>query len=153
VDRMWERLLEIVLFIRTGQHRTLAQILKAFLGAKVDQSSINGTEMSKLNAIFTFLKSLYIQPGVKTSKLATDQPHFYTLVTSLHALNLVNLYGAPELKRKLTEMSRIISGTANPPNGLTKTYKEYIELSSKQTTHPGRRLSRQNKFAEIIAAL
>jgi hypothetical protein len=40
VDRIWERLLEIVLFLRTKKHRTLAQILKAFIGEKVDKASI-----------------------------------------------------------------------------------------------------------------
>jgi hypothetical protein len=152
VDRMWERLLEIVLFVRTGQHRTLAQMLKAFLG-KVDDSKITGQEMSTIRRIFKFLKSVYAQSGVKTSRLAKDQPHFYTMVTSLHALRLIDQYGYDDLKRRLVNMSRIIDGKTSPPKGKAKALKQYMELSSKQTTHPGRRASRQNLFAELIESL
>lgn len=152
VDRMWERLLEIVLFVRTGQHRTLAQILKAFLG-KVDDSKITSDEMSTLKSTFEFLRSFYAQAGVKTSKLAKDQPHFYTMVTSLRALGLMDQYGIDDLQRRLLQMSKIIDGKMPPPKGKAKALKEYIDLSSKQTTHPGRRASRQHLFAELIAAL
>jgi Protein of unknown function DUF262 len=152
VDRMWERLLEIVLFVRTGQHRTLAQILKAFLG-KVDDSKITIEEISYLRKIFGLLKSFYSEAGVKTSRLAKDQPHFYTMVTSLHALGLIDKYGVDDLKRRLLQMSRIIDGKKSPPKGKAKALKEYLDLSSKQTTHPGRRATRQSLFVELVAGL
>jgi hypothetical protein len=153
VDRMWERLLEIALFVRTGQHRTLAQILKAFLGKTVDDAKLTSKEKSKLNGIFKFLKSVYTESGVKTSRLAKDQPHFYTMVTSLHALSLIDQYGEDDLKRRLVKMSRILDEKERPPKGKGNAFKEYVELSSKQTTHPGRRASRQKLFAELIASL
>jgi hypothetical protein len=55
------------------------------VGAKVDKSRITGAKMAKLKRIFKFLRSAYAQPELNTSKLATDQPHFYTLVASLHS--------------------------------------------------------------------
>ena len=120
VDRIWERLLEIVLFLRTGQHRTLAQILNAFIGSKVDNSRISRAEMVVLTHLFSFIRGLYAQPGVGASKLATDQPHFYTMVTSIHALGLIDKYGAGELRRKLIVLSRIIDAKTPPPKGMAK---------------------------------
>jgi hypothetical protein len=151
VDRMWERLLEIVLFVRTGQHRTLAQILKAFIGAKVDNSRITSDEMAHLRRIFKFLKNLYTNAGVKVSKLATDQPHFYTMVTAVYGLGLMERFG--DLERRLVEISKLIDGKQQPPRGTTKTLKDYMELSSKQTTHPGRRASRQGLFVTLLEAV
>jgi hypothetical protein len=153
VDRIWERLLEIVLFVRTGQHRTLAQILKSFIGVKVDSSKITSQEMSQLRHLFTFLRGVYAQAGVKTSKMATDQTHFYTMITSIHTLHLVNHYGIATLKKKLVKLSRIIDGKAQPPQGKVNAFREYMELSSKQTTHPGRRATRQERFAELVEVL
>jgi hypothetical protein len=153
IDRMWERLLEIALFIRTKQHRTLAQILQAFLGSKVNEGRLTAVEMQTLRRLFAFLKSLYTQPGMKKSRLATDQPHFYTMVTSIYDLNLRELYGDIELKRKVVGFSKLMSEESKPSREIAKNFKEYMTLSSKQTTHPGRRASRQEEFAKIIEAL
>lgn len=153
VDRMWEKLLEIVLFIRTGEHRTLAQTLKAFTGGKADSSRITVAERGSLRKLFAFLRSAYGQDGISKSRLATDQPHNYTMMTSIHALNLETLYGRDELKRRLKEMARLLDGKRKPPQGKGHVFKEYMELSSKQTTHPGRRASRQEKFSELVDAL
>ena len=153
VDRAWERLLEIVLFVRTGQHRTLAQILRAFIGSNVDESRITSEEMAQLRKIFKFLRELYSRPSVKTSKLVADQPHFYTMVTSIHAVDLIDHFGAMELKSRLERLAQIIDGKDKAPKGKAKVLKEYIALSSKQTTHPGRRKARQELFVELVEAI
>lgn len=153
VDRMWERLLEIILFARTKQHRTLAQILKAFIGSKVDDSRINGQEMLRLKSLFKFLRSLYAQKGMKESRLARDQPHFYTMVTSLLATPIEKQYGTDDLKRRLLEVSRVLDKKAAAPKGKHAALKEYMELSSRQTTHPGRRDARQKLFLDLIDAV
>jgi len=59
VDRMWEKLLEVALFVRTKEHRTLAQILKAFTGEaltteKVNSAKLSSTERSILKKLFFF---------------------------------------------------------------------------------------------------
>jgi hypothetical protein len=152
VDRMWERMLEIVLFARTKQHRTLSQILKTFLGTE-NSSKLTSEERSTLKAIFKLLRSLYARAGIKESRLAKDQPHFYTMVTAILALNLIGQYGSDDLQRRLAAMSQIIDGKAHAPRGMAKVLKEYMELSSKQTTHPGRRAARQERFAELLEAV
>jgi Protein of unknown function DUF262 len=49
VDRMWERLVEIVLFCRTGKHRVPGQILKNFINSKAgdDTTKITNSHRSK----------------------------------------------------------------------------------------------------------
>jgi hypothetical protein len=152
VDRVWEKLLEIVLFVRSKQHRTLAQILKAFVGGKVDHQRITSKERSTLRYMFSFLRSLYSNPDVKTSRLATDQPHFYTMVTTLYDLDLLKEPQA-SLKRTLAEMALLIDGKRAAPPGKGMTLKQYMELSSKQTTHPGRRTARQELFVKLMESL
>ena len=153
VDRAWERLLEIVLFVRTGQHRTLAQILRAFIGSSVDESRITSEEMAQLRKTFKFLRELYSRPSVKTSKLVADQPHFYTMVTSIHAVDLIDHFGAMELKSRLERLAQIVDGKDKAPKGKAKVLKEYLALSSKQTTHPGTRKARQELFVELVEAI
>ena len=155
VDRVWERLLEIVLFIRTRKHRTLAQILRAFIGSGEgdDHTRMTSEEKARLRKIFTFLRELYSEPTVESSKLVSDQPHFYTMVTSIHAMNLIEDFGSPVLKNKLAGLAEVIDGKKKAPIRKSKTRKEYMDLSSKQTTHPNRRKSRQELFVDLLKAI
>ena len=54
IDRMWERLVELVLFCRTGKHRTPGQILKSFIrSTNVDErTKIKKEELKQLRACF-----------------------------------------------------------------------------------------------------
>jgi len=74
------------------------------------------------------------------------------MVTSIHSLNLIEEYGDSDLKRRLVAVAGIIDGTLAPPHGKSRVLKEYMDLSSKQTIHPGRRASRQKLFAELLEA-
>jgi hypothetical protein len=71
VDRTWERLVEIVLFCRTGKHRAPGQILKSFIKGKGgdEKAAITLAEVKKLNVIFNFLDKAYKETELgKTSK-------------------------------------------------------------------------------------
>jgi Protein of unknown function DUF262 len=150
VDRVWERMLEIVLFVRTRQHRTLAQILKGFMSTKVDRGAITSEELRELRRLFATLKSIFAPAGMKKSRLATDQTHFYTMVTSLFALDLQERYGLAELKRKMEVFAGILDNQSPPPKGTSKRFRQYMELSSRQTTNPGRREDRQKAFEGLM---
>jgi hypothetical protein len=52
VDRMWERLVEIVLFNRTQSHRQPGQVLKAFIKTEgdTDTTAITSVELKKLRS-------------------------------------------------------------------------------------------------------
>ncbi len=159
VDRMWERLLEIALFFRTGKHRPPAAILKSFIEGHAEQqrAKLTPDEKKEITACFKFLSACY-QAGLAQTRLATDQTHFYTMVTSLSAGKLL----APKnnrppdynaLKLKLLKFGSIIDGKTKPPAALSKAVKDYQVRSVKQTTHIGQREARQARFLEIINAL
>jgi len=91
VERMWERLTEIALFARSLKHRAPVSILKAFITSKPSDlnAPLNSTELSSFRNVFTFLDEAYKKYShLLSSKLATDQPQFYTLVTVVLPSNL-----------------------------------------------------------------
>lgn len=152
VDRMWERLTEIALFERTKKHRAPVDILKGFISGGTTNERLVASEVASLRSAFKFLAHLYRQDGFATSKLATDQPQFYTLVTSLLATDLLTKYTQAELIRKLlafrtaTEAGRVVGP-------VRKLVREYHEVSAKQTTHPSRRERRQQLLVESVTLL
>jgi hypothetical protein len=89
VDRMWERLVEIVLFCRTGKHRAPGQILKNFIKSKTgdDTAKITPAEVKKLDSVFVFLDAAYKETVLSDTRLARDTIHFYTMVTT-HLLQI-----------------------------------------------------------------
>ena len=152
VDRMWERLTEIALFSRTEKHRAPAEILKAFIKAG-DQTNTRMTkaEGNKLREAFDYIATAYRKaPELMTSRFATDQPQFYTLITSLLSTDLMRRCAADELAHKLVAARRIIDGNAPVPDVLKQAINDYNELSTKRTTHPARREKRQEILIRVI---
>jgi hypothetical protein len=159
VDRMWERLVEIVLFNRTQSHRQPGQVLKAFIKTEgdTDTTAITSVELKKLRRCFGFLDRCYVETALGDSRLARDLPHFYTMITTLLSSDLLDADGAPpdypKLRKKLLSFARLLPVDAKPPSDVAEALKEYKNAAGRQTTHPGRRRTRQEKFLEIIAAL
>ena len=157
VDRMWERLVEIALFARTGKHRASAQILKSFIRGEDDEerAKLTPNEKKRLATCFTFLAKAYKVIGA--SRLATDQPHFYTLVTTLLSTEILfppaeKTVDEKGLIRKLSVFAKILEG-GKVPKKIAPDFEEYIEASVRQTTHPGQRDQRQERFLQILEAL
>ncbi len=156
VDRMWELLVEMILFLRTGVHRNPIEILKSFIRAKAGQpgqKSISGKEQKQLRAIFGFLAKAYKTKRLVNTRLCTNQIHFYTMVTSIIAGNLLDQFSASELTRKLVAFGQIIDEKAVTPRKLEETVATYRDLSARQTTHVSRREMRQVQFIKVIEAL
>ncbi len=156
VDRMWERMLEIVLFSRTGKHRPPAEILKGFI--RIPDSppkKVNAIEVAKLRRAFEFLEKAYKTSDLVSTPLAANQIHFYIVITSLLSKDLIQTFGEVELRRKLVSFGKMIDGSEpmHKSKMLTATIKKYLELSQKQTTHIGRREERTDKFIEAITAM
>jgi hypothetical protein len=152
VDRMWERLLELVLFARTGNHRKPVEILKEFMtSGKGVHAKISRAELKKLRAVFDFLRDAY-KGSIGTSRLATDQTHFYTMVTSISRADLIKTYGANALLKKLDAMATLLGG-AKPPSTVKKKFDRYQELSVSKTTDASRRSERDKLFVELVGAL
>jgi hypothetical protein len=154
VNRMWERMTEISLFSRTPhQHRAPAEILKAFINpARKPNKRLNKAELNKLRAAFGFLEQTYRHNSeLLGTKLVTDQPQFYTLITTLLSTDLIDRY--PDLDKRIVATARILDGTDTPPKAIKRAVAEYKLAATKQTTHPSRRDIRQKMFCKIIGAV
>jgi uncharacterized protein DUF262 len=156
VDRMWERLLELVLFLRTKKHRKPVEILKSFI-SKPDHPSprLAGSEEKELRRIFIFLGQVYKTTPLAGTRLATDQTHFYTMVTALIGGGLLDSIGAGPLTNKLGRFANILEGNETLPeeHAASEHIKKYRETSAKQTTDVSRRDDRQTQFIAAIDAL
>jgi uncharacterized protein with ParB-like and HNH nuclease domain len=153
VDRMWERLTEIALFLRTKQHRSPAEILKAFIVPdRKKNKKLTEEELAKFRQVFGFLADAYrTHPRLAKSGFASDQPSFYTLVTTLLSTTILDDYSAPQLKKRLENAAKFIEGdkvTKYPK--VKKMLSSYEEAATKQTTHPGRRETRQEVLLHLI---
>lgn len=169
VDRMWERLLEIVLFCRTREHREPRNVLKRFIASKEQDDegeesamdhAITSSEKRTLQTVFSFLADCYKTSTLGETMLATDPPHFYTMVTSLIASDL--LLGSPrqapdrdELKRKLLQFSKHLPDRARLPSDrrMAVAMREYKQAAARGTAQTGQRETRQKRFIELIKAL
>jgi hypothetical protein len=152
-DRMWERLFELALFVRSGgKHRKPSEILKSFIKAPtVAHPKLSGSERSKLNCIFAFLADAYRATDLAKTRLGTDQTHFYTMATALLSTNLVEETDANHLAESLTAFGLAIDGT---PLIKSKAYgaliRSYQEFSAKQTSDVSRRAKREQLFIDAI---
>jgi hypothetical protein len=162
VDRMWERLLEIALFQRTRKHRKPVEILKSFISLREKQAKLTAVEKGKLRKLFTVLATAYRTSELKDTRLATDQTHFYVMITSLIGSDS-NLNGESELLafdesdlvRQLVSFGKIIDGISPMPKSrtLARVIRRYLDLSTKQTTDVSRREERQKLFTEAAVLL
>jgi hypothetical protein len=162
VDRMWERLVEIALFCRTKKHRRPSHILKSFIHGSDDKekAKITSAEMKELQACFMFLAETYSRTALGKSRFATDQTHFYTMITSLLSSQLLCVKdGVPPDKRsiqkKLLAFAAMIDRSALPKGApkLVEAIKDYREKSTKQTTDASQREEREKLFLQIVEAL
>lgn len=164
VDRMWERLLEIVLFLRSRQHRKPVDILKSFIragrqgsarpSAQGDQSfqGLTQKETRQLGGVFRFCRSAYAK-GLSDTPLASDQAHFYTMATSLIDSDLLRRYDHPTLTAKLISLGMVLDGKRDRPPRLSRLIGRYLNLSSDRTTDSDRREERQDLFVKLVDAI
>jgi hypothetical protein len=156
VDRMWELLLEIVLFARTNKHKKPVEILKGFI-SKPDKPSprLTAAETQRLRKVFKFLGKAYGDTALADTPMATEQAHFYSMVTSIIGSDLLTQYGAEILAQRLALFGQILDGKTSLPNehpadvAITK----YRQIVSAKTTDVGRREERQKQLIAAVAAL
>ncbi len=155
VNRMWERMTEIALYSRSHQHRAPADILKAFINPdRAKNRRLSESELGKLRAVFGFLEGAYRRhPELADSRVATDQPQFYTLVTTLLSTNLLDQYPTQDLEARILAGAKIVDGTAPTPPELKRAIGEYRVAAQKQTTHPKPREKRQQVLMRMIGSV
>lgn len=153
VDRMWERLVEIGMYLRTRSHRRPAEVLQAFIAGTNQSGVLSKNQIKQLRDVFGFLKSAYsAHPNLKASSLATDQPQFYTLVTTLLESPLLTRFNNRDLGRKLARVAEAISRSTQIASISKKKLDTYTDLSTKATADPGRRKDRSKLLVEMIEA-
>ena len=157
VDRMWQQLLEVVLFYQTKQHRKPVDILKSFITGSRDQKSefpaLTTAEQKGVRRVFKFLSQAYKTSELRTTTLATDQTHFYTTITSVIATDLITKYPEEELARKLVAFGHVVDGKREKPAAKADVVEKYLELSRDRTTDTPRRQERQRIFLDVVNAL
>ena len=111
VDRMWELLLEIVLFGRTRKHRKPVEILKNFI-SKPDKPSprLTAAEAQRLRKVFKFFGQAYDSTTLASTRMATEQTHFYSMVTAVIGGDLLHHYDAETLMQRLASFGQILEG-------------------------------------------
>jgi len=155
VDRMWERLTEIALFARERHHRAPSEILKSFINLeeKVNQR-LKEKDLVELRRAFGFLADAYRHnPKLTNTRFATDQPQFYTLITTLLSTDLLDRYPTIELEKRIFAAARVIDGNDPVPPTLKRAIDEYRVAAAKQTTHPASRERRQQVLIRLIDAV
>lgn len=155
-DRMWEKLMDLVLFMRNGNvHSKGAVALKKFMSKESKEPSLTAEEKKKLTRTFSFLTKAY-RKGLGETRLATDYVHFYIMATSLLKQEIFPVATSEEqrseLMRRLIEFGKRMHEEPKPPTEETDMGK-YLVLSSKQTTDAKKRISREKMFADILREL
>jgi hypothetical protein len=147
VDRMWERLTEIALFVATPKHKTPGMILRSFIEPNQAQDDrLTKQQEAVLRSVFSFLKWLYSNSNFGASKLATDQPQFYTLTTTLLSSDWISRLGRDGLVECLQRFRTMLEA------GVEDAAREWSDLSTKQTTNPGRRARRQELLEQALGS-
>jgi uncharacterized protein with ParB-like and HNH nuclease domain len=158
VDRMWERLVEIAIFSKDGQHRAPAGILKSFIDFSDGKHKnlnklLTEAEQTRLRLSFGFLADAYRHsPELAKTTLATDQPQFYTLITTLLSSDLLTRHqnSRSELEQRIFTAAQMIEREIETPDSLTRVLTKYRQASAKQTTHPSQRDIRQKMLLRMI---
>jgi hypothetical protein len=158
VDRMWQQLLEIALFLRTKKHRKPIDILKSFISGSHDPTqrfpAVTAPEQKALRDLFRFIASAYRSSDLRATSLATDQTRFYTMITSLIDSDLLVRLSGADLTAKLVSFGHILDKkTPKPAGTIGQALNRYVVLSSDRTTDTPRREERQRKFIGILDAL
>lgn len=155
IDRMWELMLELALFVLTGKHRKPVEILRGFISKKhVNEQRLTIAAERKLRYVFRFLSTVFTKKNLGNSRFANDQTQFYSLITAILRSNWINTFGSDALMNKIARVACFIDGQGT--NGLStevqKKLKQYIEMTRKQTTDISKRQERENLITAAIEA-
>lgn len=151
VDKMWQKLLEILLFTVSKEHIKPSDILKGFISKKdkVASVKVDIAVIRQIQHLFHFYWKLYRQKSLINSQIAKDQTHFYTSVTTIIKYDLLNKIGESLLMDKMMIFNNLLDGTVTDKRFDSK-IKKYKSLSESHTTDGAKRLERESIFKEII---
>ena len=142
VDRMWERLTELALFARHKMHRMPADILKSMITQakkRVPNPQLSIEDMRNLRAAFRYLRTAYREaPELQLTKFATEQPHFYTMITTLLSSDIMERFSSKQFGQRVAQFGKQLESPRK-----SRRAKEFLEQVAKATTHTEPRQRRQ----------
>jgi len=108
-------------------------------------------ELRKLRQTFDYIATIYRRvPSFASSRFATDQPQFYTMITFLLSSDVMLKFKAAEFGKRLLQVRKVLDGEVGAPKGMEEDIKQYEDASTKQTTHPARRDRRQVTLENLL---
>jgi hypothetical protein len=154
VDRIWERLIDIIQYIKTENHKKPNDILKGFLNQKLsDNRAVNKKEQKKLRSACAFMNEVFEKISSDVNPLIYDYTHLYTAITMIISNDILPKYDKDALINKFVAWSEILEKKRLPgkSQNLQQSYKRYREASSKHSTDPAQRESRSSELLKIIS--
>ena len=156
VDRIWERLLEILQYLKTGNYKRSSDILKSFITGKFQSDvPITRQERKSLTRACSFINKLAQKLGDDKVPLLQEYTHFYTLITML-AKNPSILEGTEESTfKKFVALSELLQKKRlrNASQKLNTCFKAYKEASVRQTADPLQREVRESQMKKMLELL
>jgi hypothetical protein len=153
VDRIWEKLIDVLVYLQTGKHKNPAAILKTFLEKdEVTSIDISSANIQRLKGACQLINSIEKLSGDANNPLFTEYTHFYTALTTIAKLNLIKPDKIESLKPKLLKWCNILSKkelTAKDKK-LKTAYETYKKGSSSQTTNPNQKAIREEALVEFL---
>ena len=152
VDRMWEKLVEIILFAQNKIHKKPTDILKSFMqsGAKPVGAALDRAQNSELEKVFDCIAHAYAKRGVDKMKLAVDATNFYTMVTAMIHNKCFGGMGFDQIALRLHKFASLLEKKGAASARVRPMLKEYQKLSSTRTTDVDNRKKREELFNKIM---
>ena len=151
VDKIWQKLIEILLFTATKEHTKPADILKGFISKKdrIFSVNINADVIKKTQEVFKFYWKMYQKKSLTNSSIAIDQTHFYTSITTVIKYDFIKMFDEEKLMNKIDAFNKLLDKTTTDARFAGK-IKKYQNLSGSHTTDATKRTERELIFKEII---
>jgi hypothetical protein len=157
VDLMWERLCEIALFASSRTHRKPSEMLKDFISKKgnTPQKKLSSTELWVLRTAFNAVVDLEKNDDFLKTRWATDQTHFYILISFLILETRDGQQAPSDFGAKLIKVDALMAGQwkGDAAKKTQDKVREYARLSEKQTTDVQKRGDRIALFRELMGML
>jgi len=153
VDRMWERLIDIIQFVKTKEHKKLNDTLKGFLNQKPsNNSAINKKECDSIKNVCKFLHKVFAAINKKDNPLFYDYTNLYTAITTIIKYDMLSTLKFETLLSKFIKWSDILEKQRLPgaSQSLQQCYKRYRDAASRHSSDTTQRETRCIELYKIL---
>lgn len=152
VDRVWEKLIDVLVYLHTGKHKNTAAILNTFLAEEDASLDISSATIKKLRKACQLINDIEKLHNNADNPLFTEYTHFYTVLTAIAKHDLTTTDQIELVKKRLLKWCEMLSKKEfNQKNQVLKKYYDaYKKGSSSQTTNPNQKATREDALVEIL---